>query len=287
MAEPIEVPFSDDEQVTDDQLIVEADKPGDSPEVKAQRAQRRRERAAERERERKEQADRLARVEAELAQERAERARLAGFVQALPAAQQQPGKDPYEAALDAVYEERHNAYQSMQAELAAGKLDEKRSKHYERISRDIEGKISSIHAEKAIATRVPAQRQEQAQQVWVSKYPEVYNNRQAFQYAQATYQRRQALGENVTNETVDEIMAETLNTFKLRGKPAPTQNDRARLSGIASSGGGGSGERSGGIQMTKDLRKMAVALYPELSEEKAVEKWVNTAGKELRKQKVL
>lgn len=293
----IVVPFSDDqsETVTDDQLIVEADKPGDSPEVKAERAQRRRERAKEREQERKEQAERLTRVEAELAQERAERARLQGFVQALPAAQPQPGKDPYEAALDAVYERRSNAYAAMQAELKAGTLDEKRSKHFERESRDIEGEIARIHAERAVNSRVPQQRQEQAQQQWVSKYPEVYNSPVAFEYARGRFQSRQALaranGETLSNDVVDEIMQETQTTFKLGKKAPPSRTERDRLSGTSSGSSGSSGGDGGGhgISMTKELRSMAVARYggPGISDEQAIKQWVQREGKELRKQKVL
>ena len=292
MADPIEVPFSDNEseEVTDDQLIVEADKPGDSPEVKAQRAQRRRERAAERERERKEQADRLARVEAELAQERAERARLAGYVQALPTAQQN-GKDPYEAALDQVYEERANAYAQMNAELKAGTLDEKRSKHYERVSRDIEGRISGIHAQRAVDASVQRTRQESAQQPYVHKYPDVYSNPAAFEYAKAEHAKRAArarvTGEQITNDTVDEIMEETRSVFKLGPKKGPSKTDRERLSGYGSGYGDGYGDNRAGIAMTPALRKMAIALNPDLKEEDAIKKWVDTAGKELRKQKVL
>lgn len=292
--EAIEVPFSDNEseEVTDDQLIVEADKPGDSPEVKAERAQKRRERAQSRERERKEVIEANKALAAENAEVKSRLARLEGYVTALPAGNQpQHGKDPYEAALDGVYEERSNAYQQMQAELKAGTLDEKRAKHYERVSRDIEGRISTIHAEKAVNSRVPQQRQEAAQQQYVSKYPEVYNNAPAFEYAKGEFAKRTArakvTGEQLTNEVVDEIMQEAKTVFKLGGKSAPTRNDRDRLSGLSSSSGGGGGENRGGIAMTPALRKMAIALHPEMSEEKAIKTWVDTAGKELRKQKVL
>lgn len=290
-ADKIVVPFSDDESVTDDQLIVESDKPGDSPEVKAQRAEKRRERAATRERERKEQTDRLARLEGELANERAARARLEGYVTAV-AKPAEPGKDPYQAALDKVNEEQKGAWVSYQAELKAGTLDEKRADHYEAISRRIEEEKGRIHAERAIASREGNRRQETAQQVWVNKYPDVYNNTAAYNYAQGRFQSRKALaeanGERLTNDMVDEVMTETMNTFKLGGKGKPARNERDRMSGIgASGGGGGEGDTSRGIAPTKELMKMATSLYSDLPPEKAFQKWVDGPGRQLRKDKVL
>lgn len=281
------VPFSDDESVTDDQLIVEADKPGDSPEVKAQRAEKRRERAATRERERKEQGEQLAAIRAELAAERAARARLEGYVTAVtkPA---EPGKDPYQVQLDQIEDRRKNAWTAYQAELKAGTLDEARAKHYETESREIEDAKIRVHTDRAVAAREGNRRQETAQQVWVNKYPDVYNNPQAFQYAQATFQRRLALGEKQTNEMVDEVMGETLSTFKLGGKGKPSRNERERLSGSsAGGGGGGDADTSRGIAPTKELMKMAQALHSDKSPEEAFKLWVNGPGRELRKQKVL
>jgi len=296
MADPIEVPFSDDvAEVRDDELIVEADKPGDTPEVKAQRAARRKERAQERERERKQQSEELAQLKQEIATERAERARLQGYVQALPAAQAPPGKDPYEAALDGVYERRANAYQAMQAEMAAGKLDEKRSKHFERESREIEGEIARIHSQRAVDSDRARQRQEAAQQPYIHKYPEVYNNGPAFRYAQAEFAKRsaraEARGERLPNDVVEEIMEETRTEFKLGKKAAPSRSEKDRYTGgsAGGTGGGNGGGGSHGIAMTKELRSMAIARYggQGVSDEAAVAKWVNAEGKALRAQKVL
>jgi hypothetical protein len=292
-SDPIITPFSDDEAVRDDELIVEADKPGDSPEVKAARAQKRRERAQERERERKEQASELAQLKQEIATERAERARLQGFVAALPQAQpENAGKDPYAAALDQVYEKQGEAYNAYQAELKAGTLNETRVKHYERISRDLEEQKGRIHARQVVDADVARQRQEAAQQPYVHKYPDVYNNPQAFEYAKGEFAKRNArsrvTGEQITNESVDEIMEETRTVFKLGKRPAPSRTERDRMSGISSASGGGSSQEAGrGIQKTKELQRMAESLYSDLTPEKAWQKWVDSAGRQLRKDKVL
>ena len=83
-AESIIVPFSDDEAVREDELIVEDHKPaaGETPEQRESRLEKRRERAGKRERERKQQEEELATVKAELAQQRERTARLEGYVTA-------------------------------------------------------------------------------------------------------------------------------------------------------------------------------------------------------------
>src|SRR5690606_28736928 len=129
-----------------------------------------------------------------------------------------------------------------------------------------------------------------ARQRWVEKYPEVYANQRAYQFAAASYERRKALlepGEEPTAEMVEQAMEEARAQFKLGPKRAPTASERERLSGIPSSGGGGASPSGGGVVVTKDFRKMATALYSDLSEDEAVKRWANEVGKSLRQKKIL
>lgn len=282
------VPFSDDEVVRDDELITDGAAPaGETPEQRETRLEKRRARAKEREDERKEQRERLARVEGELQQERAARARLEGMVtRPAPA----PGKDPYAEALDQVYAEQQESYRAYESELAAGggKMPAERVKHYEGLSRQYETRKGQIHSEAAVARSRHEIRQESAQQVYVQKYPDVFGNSTSFEYAQTLSRQRQLRGERITPEVVEEIVNQTRVDLKMGGKPAPSKNERDKFSGTSSSGGGGgSSDTSGGIRMTADLRKMAIALHPELPEKEAIQKWADSAGKELRKAKVL
>lgn len=286
----IEVPFSDDEEkVKDADLIFEDDPPTASPAERVAGKKKRQDRIKRLLDDGKAHAEKVKELEERDARREREMAELRGMV-AQRSAPPPPadGKDDFDRRLDAVYDRQRNAYAQAQAEVKSGTWDDKRQRYYEDIAREIESEKSAIHAERVLSRREPAQRQEQAQQVWVQKYPEVYRDQRAFRYAQATFHRRESLGENVTNEVVEEIMNETMAQFKLGPKKAPSQNDRARLSGLPSSGsGGGGGSPSGGIPMTKELRKMAVSLYSDLPEEQALKKWVDGPGKELRKQKVL
>lgn len=282
------VPFSDDES-DDKALLTDEDSPSASPEERSKRAQKKQERITRLLDEGKQSKEEVSSLKAELAAVKAEQAEMRGYMTA-QSHQRAPaqGKDPYQARLDAVYEKQSNAYQAAQAEVAAGKFDEKRAKYYERIAREVEEEKTEIHTERVIAQRMPAQRQEQAQEVWRQKYPDVYNNPKAYKYAEATFERRKALGDTVTHELVDEVMKEALTTFKLGPKPAPSQNERARMSGLPSSGGGGGGGNpAGGIPKTKEFMRMATALHSDLPEEEAFKKWVNGPGKALRAAKVI
>ncbi len=282
----ISVPFSDDEAVKDEELITDDDKPGESAEAKQTRKQKRQERLQLK-------LQRGSAAEAELAAERAEKqelrerlARLEGIALARQPAANDSGKDPFETELDAIYGEQQSAYAAAQAEVKAGSMTPERAQHYERIARDIESRKSRVHARREISQTEPVRQQSQAQQVWVQKYPEVYGNQRAFQYAQGRYQTRLALGENITNSTVDEIMEEAKAQFKLGSKPAPTQSERARFGGVPSSGGGGGGSKEP-ITLSREIRRMAIAAYDHLPEEEAIKAWTNKTGKRLREKKVL
>jgi hypothetical protein len=285
----IAVPFSDDEkepkEATD---LLEDDSPSASPEERVSRRQKRQERITRLLNEGKQSAEEVRSLKAELAEVRQQQARLEGAVAAQGQARQQPddGKDPFERELDAVYERQGQAYNAAQAEIKAGTFTEERGRFYERIAREIETQKTSIHTRRELAQREPIRRQEQAQQVWVQKYPEVYQNPKAFQYAKATFERRSALGEAVTNEVVDEIMHETMTSFRLGPKKAPSASEKARLSGLPSSGSGGGG-RSEGVTMTPELKRMAHAAYSDLPEAEAVKRWVNGVGKRLREKKII
>jgi hypothetical protein len=291
----IQVPFSDDESAaaSNDNAadLLDDDKPASSPEEHISRKQKRQERIKRLLDEGKQSKEELGRLRSEQDGLKGELERLKGYVAANENARRpaphDDGRDPYESRLDAVYERQSSAYQAAQAEIKSGTFDEARSKHYERIAREIESEKSAIHAERVLATREPARRAEQAQQVWVQKYPEVYGNPSAYQFAEATFRRRQALGEAATNQLVDEIMGETMAQFRLGPKRAPSASERSRLSGLPASGGGGSSGGGSSIAMTPALRRMAAAAYSELPEHEAVKKWADTTGKRLREKKVL
>ena len=289
----VSVPFTDDNDkpANDTTLaeLLEEDSPTATPEERRSRAEKKAERTRRLIEEGKQHAARDKQLEGEQGTLRSELDRLKGYVAAQ--SQQRPvndgGKDPYEAELDSLYKEQSDAYQAAQAEIKAGNWTPERMQHYEHIARGIESRKMTVHMRKAMESQTAQMRTEQAQQVWVQKYPEVYQNQQAFNYARATFHQRQALGEAVNNQLVDEVMQETINKFRLGGKPAPSASEKARMTGIPSSGSSGAGARSGELQMTPALTRMALAAYDGVSEDEAVKRWKAGPGKRLREKKVI
>ena len=282
------VPFSDDETAQSDDSLIEDDKPTDSFEERKSRKEKRQARLQgiiQQGRKTAEELDAEKKANTEL---RERLARLEGVVsaQSQPRAQPADGKDEFTRELDSIYELQQNAYKAAQAEVKAGTFNEERQRYYEGIARNIESRKTEVHTRRVLAQTEPVRQQSQAQQQWVQKYPEIYQNQRAFQYAQGRYQQRAAMGEQITNATVDEIMSETMTAFKMGPKPAPSQNERARLSGMPASGGGG-GRSDVGITLTPELRRMAVAAYDHLPEEEAIKAWTKKTGKRLREKKVV
>lgn len=293
----ISVPFSDDE-VEKKSLGVEDDddddKPGVSPEQRLSRRQKQRERTRAMLEEGKKAAERVKELEERDNKRERELAELRGMVTAQQqlvsrVAQPDDGKDSFERELDAVYERQQAAFNAAQAEIKAGTFDDKRAKYYEGVARKIETDKTDIHTRRALAAQEPARRAEQGQQRWVAQYPEIYGNPAAYQYAEATFNRKRALaGPNapVTEDMIHEAMTETRVAFKLGPKQGPSASDKAKLSGMPSSGTGGGGGAPG-VQLTPELRRIALAAYSDLPEEEALKKWVNKTGKRMRERKAL
>jgi hypothetical protein len=286
----VAVPFSDDESDDKPEALLEEDTPTASPEERQKNKERRQARIARMLNEGKQSKAERDQLKAEQAALREELAELRGRVSAQQAPAPADGKDPYDRELDRVYEMQTEAYNAAQAEIKAGTWSPERQKHYEKIARDVETAKSRIHTRRELDATRQSQRAEQAQQVWVQKYPEVYGDPRAYQYAEATFRRKQALlgqGERVTNELVDEVMTETMNTFKLGKRSPPSASERAKHTGIAATGGGGSGGGNGAIPMTPQMRRMAIARYDHLPEAEAIKKWVDNDGKRMRAKKLI
>lgn len=288
------VPFSDDQSTEQhEEALVEDDKPDASPEERIQRKTRRNERIKTILEEGKRNAEDNKALRAEQEALKLQLAELRGRLSVTP--QQAPSndnaRDPYEERLKAVWARQKEAHRAASAEIKAGSWSDEREAYYERIAQEVEVEKATIISERTADRRSHSTRAEQAQQVWVQKYPEVYGNQRAYQFAEASFKRRMALlepGQNPTNDMVDEVMNEAMTQFKLGPRKAPSQSERSRLSGVPSSGGGGGGSSApAGVQMTPVMRAMALAKYDDLPEAEAVKKWANAEGKRLREKKIL
>ncbi len=290
-------PFSDDDIERPD-VSEDDEAPGLSPVERATRKERRTLRIKSKLKEGETAKEELVRERAEK-QALAERvARLEGVVSAQQAGTRPAAVDHYAERLASIRAKQAREYQSALAEQAAngGKLPDERARHYEQVAAEIEDEKMQVGVDRALAKQVPVIQQTAARDRWKEKYPEVYAKPEAYAFAEARRNVRMALGEKETVELVNEVMDEAMATFKLGPKRGATANERARMSGVSSSGGGGGDNRvSGGIQMTPELRRMALAAAAgdtddkgrPLSDDAKIKKWVDGPGRELRKQKVL
>ncbi len=282
------IPFSDDEKEDKEDVFSELPATA-SPEERLTRQRKKDERTKrllDEGRQNKDKVKNLEENQTALQRELAElRARVS---QPPPQAAPPSGKDPFEERLDSVYERQSQAYTAAQAEIKAGTWDENRQRYYEKVARDIEAEKTRIHIDQGLAREQQTRRAENAQQHYINKYPEVYRDQRAYQYAEATWKRRLALGDQPSNDVLDEVMRETITQFKLAPKSAPSASEKSRLSGVSAGGSsGGSGRASDGVTLTPELRRMAIAAHSDLSEADAIKKWVNSSGKRLREKKVL
>ncbi len=284
------IPFSDDEAEPKDvaEVLAEDDKPDASPQERLTKKQKRQERLQKILQEGKQSKEELEKTKDELHQLKSQLSRLEGFVAANQAAQQrQPTGDPYKARLDAIETRRKDAWKAAQAEIKAGSMDESRTAYYESGSREIDEEKAQVMVERELARREPVQQQNNARQRWVNQYPEVYANQDAFRWATARSQMRQAEGEVLTEEVAHEILNEAKIRFKLGAKKPPSASERDKFSGVSSAGGSANDNGATGIRMTPEFKRMATALYSDIPEAEAIKKWVNGPGKKLREKKAI
>lgn len=292
--EPITVPFSDDQA----EVEVEKDEelPANASPMQVSEAKRKKqERGKQREEERRRERERAESLAAEVATLKQELARTQGFVaaQAQQPRQAADGKDEFEKRLDAIEEERAAAYAAAQAEVKDGKMTAERAAYWDKKGRAIDERRAETIVERQLArTRIMEEQrrqQDEGRQFWRHRHPEVYQNPQAYKWAEG----RAAMfiaenGRDMTQADIDAVLEEAKIKFKL-GKPQSTATERARMSGIPSSSSGGSGGK-GGDSFTfsnEKVKAMAVAAYSHLPEKEALKAWAQKTGKKLRDRKVL
>lgn len=111
------------------------------------------------------------------------------------------------------------------------------------------------------------------------KYPDVYADQKAVQFAQAKWLEAGAEGKRQDPALFEKCLQDA--QVKILGKPAqratsggkPNANERARFTGTSRGAGEGGSSSGGAPSVTKDEAKIAVAMYPSLPRPKAIAKW--------------
>jgi len=115
-----------------------------------------------------------------------------------------------------------------------------------------------------------------------SRFPDVFADTRAFQYAQGTYNQALARGEADSRELQDAAFLEARQVI-LGKRPAPDQATRQRASGVSSGVRPTAVVDRPKISMPKgsDYDRIARAAFPKLDPAEARQRWANTVGKKL------
>ncbi len=232
--------------------------------------------------------ERTARAEkaAEEARREAQEARALHQRQlATPQDQSRQPENPYHQRLrdiDAATRQLHKEYETV---ASSRRLTEQEQSYYEERAQALQtAKMAAV----AEASRQPVNEQEMYRRwKWndfTTKHSDIFQNERARNWAIGRWQQL-ALGEGQpdTEELAERILDEARVKHGMKPRRGGGNGDaatKARLSGISSQGGGGSGEAEiGVVRMGKRERQMAEAMYDKLSPREAHQKWANGPGK--------
>jgi hypothetical protein len=121
------------------------------------------------------------------------------------------------------------------------------------------------------------------QQIYRTEFPDIYRDEKLVARAQHEYQGLLLEGRDPDDiNTGREALALARQKYGNPQRPAPGRSERQQLSSLPSRGAGvnrDNGSGSGGsVKMDKEMVKMAVAAFPRLTRQQAIQKWANEAG---------
>lgn len=216
--------------------------------------------------------ERMARMEADHAAERA----AARYQQRQP---QAPVRDIIEEQITANHRSREDVAEEFHSLQTTGKMtDERRRSLIEKqqgLERHGQELVWQQMDRRKDANRDP---QKETMNQLTSRHPDVMGNKKAFQYAEGMARMRQAEGEAFGHDLVDDVMEKTRKHFEMGKYKNGVPNEQAYAS--PGKGGGGGVKTGGKIRMTASMRRLADHAYPHIKNEKERwTKWAKTAGK--------
>lgn len=269
----IELDLGDEDEGDDDD-------DASSPEPQRQNSRQRR---ASNYRETREKADRLERENEQLRQGQQQLQNWAMSQQQPQQQQQNPGLEEAKR----IFTEQEDAYAAFKALEAAGALDGPAIQKWKDRFQDIEirkaaalARANGMGPQQQLTPQQVIMLQEQGQ--LMQRYGDVLNHSpQARQYALATHAARVAAGERDSESLRDDVAEEVRKRFNLPSqmqRPAPSQNNRRKYTGM-SAGAGGARPDTNKVTFSKEDLKMAKAMYPKMNDKEALRTWHATRAK--------
>lgn len=266
----------------DDESVVEVQDPPEEDEEldETPKAPNRQERRSQRNGERVSSRERAAAAEAEA---KVLREQLAAARTPLAPQQQQRQGNPYEvvdAEIRKTFQQEKalaQRWQETSAKASAAEIQQMEDEASELTVR----RMSLVNDRKEIE-RAPRRAEEAKIHEQRSRFPDVFADGRAFQYAQGAYNQALARGIVPSRELEDASFQEAREVI-LGKRPRPDAAQRQRASGLSATTRAAAPVTRPGINMPKgsDYDRIARAAFPKLDPAEARQKWANTVGKKL------
>jgi hypothetical protein len=227
---------------------------------------------------------------ADAAEERARRieAQMAALEQRLSSQQQySPGiqtEDPSEKELREIRARQKDLRNLYAARYASKDMSQEEGDRYNSEFEDLENRATEVVVSRKLQEHLSSQKGNDLNQMLQIKYMDLAYNPQARSSALGLYTMKVADGARPGPELLEEVADETYRKYKIgpyKKGISPSSGAKAKLSGNPT---GGTGGRSSGnnklkkIVMTRELRRMADAMYPHLEPKERYETWAKNVG---------
>lgn len=197
--------------------------------------------------------------------------------------------DPLQAELDDVFDQQ----EALSAQIAqVGKhMTADQERNFLAKARRLDIRKHELIAERTARRNAPrADPEAEQRRAFQAAYADVFENEAAKQYAKAEFLRlvhhpNPAMRKPDNKETLRLAMENTRKEFGM-SRPAPTEQERARTSGVSRGGTGGGGKRENMVGMGKFEKGLADKAFPHIKDDKTRwNKWAQTAGKKMLERK--
>lgn len=276
----VEVKLEEAEDDEDD------DSGGDDPAPAQERGPSNKQRRAQNYRETREKAQRLEQENAALRQQQEQ---YQAWLQSQQMQQQaQQAQQQSQDEMNKLFQEQEQAYvafKAIEATATDAQIQEYKSRFQDIERRKFQAMLKANGGGQQL-TPQQVMAINQRQQL-ISRYGDVLQHPQASGWALGTHSARVAAGEQDSEALRDEVAEEARRRFGMQSqvrRPAPSQAQRARLSGV-SAGGRGAPPEIGGrtMQLSKDDQKMARSMYPKMKDAEAFRLYAANIAKQRAK----
>lgn len=193
-------------------------------------------------------------------------------------------QDQTDAELESVYEEMQGL--SAQVEALGNKITPQQLQTLTKRYRQLDARKHELIAERVAARNAPREDPtSRMREALRFSYSDVYAKPSAVRWAQGWFHMQVAKGREAGPDLVRESLDEARKEFGM-GRAAPTDQQRARFTGVSRGGTGAGAAPTTKVTLTKSQMKMADTAYGHVKDKNVrYQMWAKKAGKRLAEKK--